>query len=289
MADIREHPFRQAFPKTHREESHEEQEYLAGISGFESWHYSSQLRKYICQFSAIFSGIKVRVGWNESKQPRLAPVAIKNASSDRVVSSIKSENTQNVPLRLPIMAFQLENVEIAPDKRHGTGMQRRNTFMPAGGVFPDDIKVVDQRMPIPYRGTFSLGVWASNQDQHYQICEQILTLFDPSLQIQRSDEIFDWTKLSYVELSGIQFEENVPAGADRRIIQSTFQFIVDIYLEIPNVVHDKFVKEIYVRIGAVNKDIDSNYDVISDLDSQGIDYDKWYDLDYVNLKDEPTS
>lgn len=289
MSDIRNYHFRETFSKAHREETHEEQDFLSGLSGFETWHYSSQLRKYIVQFSAIFSGIRVRVGWNENKQPRLAPVPIKNASADRVVASIKGENTQNVVLRLPIMAFQLENVEIAPDKRHGVGLQRRNTFMPAGGEFPGDIKVVDQRMPIPYRGTFSLGVWASNQDQHYQICEQILTLFDPALQIQRSDEIFDWTKLSYVELAGIQFEENVPAGADKRIIQSTFQFIVDIYLEIPNVVHDKFVQEIYVRIGAVNQDIGSSYDIISDLDSQGIDYDKLYDLDNVSLEDESDS
>jgi hypothetical protein len=205
---------------------------------------------------------------------------------DRIVASIKGENTQNVPIRLPIMAIQLENIELAPERRHGTGQKRRNTFMPTGGSFPDDISVVDQRMPIPYRGMFNLGIWVSNQDQHYQIVEQILTLFDPTLQIQRSDEPFDWTMLSYVEMLGMSFEENIPSGTERRVIQSSFQFQTDMYLEVPSIVHDKFVREVFVRIGAVSTNAETSYDVISDLDAQGVEYEKWYDLDYVKINDE---
>lgn len=283
MGNLNQSEFRQAWPKTGKEETHEEVDYLKGLTGFESWHYAAQLRKYIVQMAAVFAGIKVRVGWTDEKQPRLAPVPIKNASSDRVVASIKAENTQNVPVRLPMMCLQLMDIELAPDRRHGVAQQRRTTYMPAGGLFPDDIKVVDQRMPVPYNGLFEVSILASNQDQLYQIIEQLLTLFDPTLQIQRSDEMQDWTKLSYVELTGVVLGENVPIGADRRMIECTFSFKTDLYLSVPAVVHDKFVQEIHVRIGTVSQDIDSSYDIISDLDSQGFEYEKWFDLDNVDL------
>lgn len=286
MSDINSYPgFRHTWPAEHREESHEEQDFLEGISGFDTFWYNSQLRKYIVQMASVFAGIKIRVGWNDDKEPRLAPVPIKNASKDRVVAAIKGENTQNVPIRLPMMSIQLMNIEMAPEMRHGVAQQRRDTFMSTGGKFPDDIRVVDQRMPVPYKGMFEVSIWTSNQDQHYQIIEQILTLFDPTLQIQRSDEPFDWTKLSYVELTSINFEENTPAGTERREIQTSLQFSTNIYLEVPTVVHDKFVKEIHVRIGTIGTDTnyDNSYQIISDLDSQGFEYEKWYDLDYVDI------
>lgn len=287
MTDLNSSPkFRQTWAKDHREESHEEQKFINGISGLDTFWYNAQLRKYIVQMAAIFAGIKVRVGWRDDNQPRLAPVPVKNVSKDRVVAAIKGENTQNVPLRLPIISLQLLNIELAPERRHGVAQQRRDTYMPTAGRFPDDIRVVDQRMPIPYKGSFEVSLWASNQDQHYQMIEQILTLFDPTLQIQRSDEPFDWTKLSYVEMTGINFEENTPPGTERREIQTTIQFTTDIYLEVPNVVHDKFVKEIHVRIGVIGLDEKNSYDIISDLDSQGFKYEKWYDLDYADIGED---
>lgn len=252
-------------------------------SVLENYHYDAQLRKYIVQFAAIFAGIHVEVGKRDDIEPHLISVPIKNASMDRVVGHIKSENTQNKPIRLPIMSFQLVNVDQAPELRKGVGLQRRSSHMPTGGVFPDDITVVEQRQPVPYRAMFELAIWASNQDQHYQIMEQILTLFDPVLQIQISDDIFDWTKLTSVELTDIRFDENMPQGTERRIIQSRLTFSVPIYLSVPAKVHNKYVKDIYLRIGVASSDAQSSYDIIADLDSQGVEYDKVFSLDDIDI------
>jgi hypothetical protein len=252
-------------------------------SVLENYHYSAQLRKYIVQFAAIFAGIQVEVGKRDAVEPHLIHVPIKNASMDRVVASIKAENTQNKPIRLPIMSFQLVNVDQAPELRKGTGVKRRTTYMPTGGQFPDDMTVVEQRQPAPYRAVFELAVWASNQDQHYQIMEQILTLFDPLLQIQISDELFDWTKMTSVELTDIRFDENVPMGSDRRMIQTRLAFMAPIYLSIPAKVHDNYVKDIYLRIGAVGSDVQTSYDIITDLDAQGEEYEKVFSLNDVNI------
>ena len=249
----------------------------------EKFYYEKQMRNYIVQFAAIFQGMEVQVGKRDDNDSHLIEVPVKNASSDRVVAAIITGNTQNKPLRIPMMSFQLVNIELAPELRKGIGVSRRKSYVPTGGLVPDDIAVVKQRMPVPYRTSFDLSLWASNQDQHYQMVEQILSLFDPILQIQTSDDTFDWKKITTVELVGIQFDENINPGADRRLIQSTLSFSVPVYLAVPAEVHTQYINDVFLRIGAVNADLDNHYDVIADLDSQNIDYDHIFSGDDVKM------
>jgi len=249
----------------------------------DTYYYDEQLRSYIVQFAAIFAGMQVMVGWNEDNAPELISVPIKNASMDRVVAAIKSENTQNKPIRLPIMAFTLTGIEMAPERRKGIGQTKRNTYTPTGGIFPDDMKVVYQRQPVPYTAQFELGIWASNQYQHQQIIEQILTLFDPLVQLQTTDELFDTTRLTTVELVDVRLDENLPSGADRRLIQTRMGFTVPIYLSTSIDVRANYVKDILLRIGAIGSDVSGSYEIISDLDSQGIEYEKVFSLDDVDV------
>ncbi len=249
----------------------------------DSYYYDEQFRNYIVQFAAIFAGMQVMVGWNEDNAPELIKVPIKFASLDRVVGAIKGENTQNKPLRLPIMAFHMTGIEQSPERRKGIGQTKRNTYMPNGGVFPDDLKVIYQRQPVPYTAQFELGIWASNQQQHQQIIEQILTLFDPLIQIQTTDEIFDTTRLTTVELVDVRLDENVPQGPDRRLIQTRMGFLVPVYLSTAVDVRDNYIKDILLRIGAVGTDVSSSYDIIADLDSQDLEYEKVFSLDDIDV------
>jgi hypothetical protein len=104
-------------------------------------------------------------------------------------------------------------------------------------------------MPIPYVMTAELSLYASNTLQMHQILEQLLMLFDPVLQIQTSDAAFDWTKLTTVELTGINNEENYPPGGDRRIIMWSFNFEIPIYISAPVDIRDEIVKKIFITIG----------------------------------------
>lgn len=250
----------------------------------DSFYYDEQLRNYAVQFAAVFAGIQVMIGWTDDKEPRLIHVPIKSASMDRVVAHIKAAHTQNKVNRLPLMSFRMVGIDQAPERRKGIGQTKRNSYMPTGGVFPDDIKVVEQRQPVPYIAQFELAIWASNTDQHNQIVEQILTLFDPLVQIQTSDEVFDTTRLTTIELVDVRYDENVPAGGDRRLIRTRMGFTVPIYLRIPVNVHDKFVKDILIRIGAIGSDTNNSYDIIADLDAQGEEYEKVFSLDDVDVE-----
>lgn len=242
-----------------------------------TYYYDKQLKAYEIQFAAVFGGMEVEVGKRDEIEPHLILVPIKNASQDRVVGAIKGENTQNKPIRLPLMSYQLVNIEQAPELRKGVGQTRRNTYAPTGGLIPNDFEVVSQRMPVPYRANFELGIWASNKDQHNQIIEQILTLFDPQLQLQISDDVFDWSRITTLEMTDIRFDENIPMGIDRRVIQTTISFSVPIHLSVPADVRKNIIESIFLRVGAVSSDVDAALEALADLDGQGIEYEQIFE------------
>lgn len=244
-----------------------------------NYYYNAQLRNYVLQFMAIFSGLQVRVGASDEQEPRLITVPIHYGQPDRVVAAIKGDNTQNKPLRLPIMSAYMRNFNKAEDMYAGTGFERRNTYVPVGGLIPDDIKVVHQRRALPYKIDMELSMYASNTDQHFQMLEQILPLFDPQLNIQTSDGPFDMARLTHVKLLSINLDNNYPIGMDRRINQSTLMFEVPIYLDTPADVRRDFVEKIFMRIGAVSNASLTNYDMVAELDQQGIEYDLIFGAD----------
>ena len=223
---------------------------------FETYFYDEQITNYILQFMAIFSMMQVEMGANADvgrDEPYLVPVPIAYGSKDRVVAWIKGEQTQNKPVRLPMLAVNILNYDLAPERRKGIGTVRRRTFMEQGGVFPDDLKVIRQRMPTHWKLSFELAIFASNQDQHFQILEQIMQIFDPTLQIQTSDEPFDWTAITSVELVGLRNEENYPQATGRRIIQHSLDFDVFIQISIPADIRDEIIRQVKVRVAALSK------------------------------------
>ena len=253
---------------------------------FKKYYYNNQVKSYMLQFMAVFAGLQVQIGKNDrSDDGELISVPIMYGNRDRVVGWIKGEHTQNKPLRIPMMSANISGIDMAPELRKGTGNVRRQSYLPRGGVVPDDIEVVRQHMPVPYRLNADLSIWTSNTEQRYQLLEQILVVFDPFVQIQKNDAVFDWTKLTNVELLGLGYEDNYPIGTDRRLLISTLNFQMPIYLSAPANVKDDFVKDIWVRIGAVDFTSNTPEEIVADLDAQGIEYELWFDGDVLNLPD----
>jgi len=234
------------------------------------YFYNQQMKNYILQFMAIFTGLQVMVGKSAGHAERLIDVPIHYGHKDKVVAAIFADNTQNMPIRVPTMSAYLKDMQISEKRMKGTGTERRTPYVPLGGLIPDDIKVVHQRMPIPYDITMELAIYASNTDQFFQILEQILPLFDPQLIIQTSDAPFDWTKIVSVKLTSLALETNYPIGTDKRIIQGSIGFEIPIYIDTPADIRRDFVEQIYIRIGEINYSDDS--DILSELDQQGFQY-----------------
>jgi hypothetical protein len=216
------------------------------------YYYDNQIRSYLLQFCNIFAGLKVMTGKGSSGEAEFISVPITIGSKDRVVAAIQAGNTQNKPFSLPIMAAYMTNISLSPTRK-GIGVVDKKVFLPAGGIYPDDLKTVTRVMPIPYLMTAQLSIYASNTDQMMQILEQLLVLFDPVLQIQTSDSVFDWTKITTVELTSVVNEENYPSGLDKRVTQWSLDFEIPMYISMPMDIRDEMVRRIVVQLGDLDK------------------------------------
>jgi len=248
----------------------------------ENFYYNEQIKSYLVQFMAIFSGLQVQLGKRDNNAPQLISVPIHYGNMDRVVAAIASENTQNKPIRLPMLSTYLTGIDLDPTIRKGVGTKRSTAYTPRGGLFPDDVKNVEQLMPVPYKARTEVSIYASNTDQMNQILEQILMLFDPMVQIQTSDGALDWTKITTVTLETINNENNYPSATDKRMIVWTLGFSFTIYISAPADLKSNIIKKINVRIGVINGTIDPST-VTDILDGENLDYETWFDLEDVSV------
>jgi hypothetical protein len=230
-----------------------------------TYWFDAQIRDYILQFCGIFGGIQVRTGKDGTGDLTFMQVPITVGNRDRVVAAIAARHTQNVPFSLPMMSAYMQSIELAPERRKGVGTVDRRRYLPQGGLFPDDMKVVYRAMPVPYNLGMELSIYASNTDQLHQILEQLMIIFDPFLQIQKNDKEFDWTRLTSVELTGISNEENYPVSQDKRMIQWSLSFTLPIYISAPLDLKDNIVKEIVVRLGNLDGFVLQEFDQNGDL------------------------
>ena len=104
--------------------------------------------------------------------------------------------------------------------------------------------------------------WTSNTEQKFQIIEQMGTLFNPSLEIQSTDNYIDWTSLSVVQLTDIQWSSRtVPMGTDDSSIDiATLTFELPIWLSAPAKVTkmgviQKIIASVFSSTGELSEDI----------------------------------
>jgi len=141
---------------------------------------------------------------------------------------------------------------------------RERYYDPATGDYSTtqgDILTVDRLMPVPYLLTLKLDIWTSNTEQKLQLLEQLVVLFNPSLEIQSTDNYIDWTSITYVLLTDVQFRSyTVPVGTDNPIDVATLTFEIPIFISSPALVRklgvvQKIIANIFDGSGNLNEAI----------------------------------
>lgn len=93
---------------------------------------------------------------------------------------------------------------------------------------------VERLMPTPYMLSVKADIWTTSTEQKLQIMEQILVLFNPSFEIQTTDNFVDWTSLTSVYLNDIVFSNRtIPVGTDSDIDVATLEFETPIWITTP--------------------------------------------------------
>jgi hypothetical protein len=121
----------------------------------------------------------------------------------------------------------------------------------------DGIYTVERMMPAPYKLTMKLDIWTSNTEQKHQLIEQMMPLFNPGLEIQSTDNYVDWSSLSVVLLTDINYtSRTIPQVGEETIDVTTLTFEMPIWLSLPAKVK---------KMGVVAQIIASIYDAQGDL------------------------
>lgn len=224
-----------------------------------NFFYDGQIRRYLVQFMRVFSDIKIQTGpdANGVTSEKRVPVIYGQASWQG--SQILAGQTQNTLHPVPLMAASIVNVEPAPDRRynpmhestvHGTERKFEN------GQYtnePGEKFSIDRYMPVPYNMDLTLDIWTSNTSTKLQILEQILSLFNPSLQLQQNSNHFDWSSIFELELTDITWTNRAEVmSSDEREV-ATIQFRIGIWINPPaKIKRQKLIHQIVTNINAVN-------------------------------------
>lgn len=247
------------------------------------YYYDAQIRRYTAQFAQVFSGMYVTIGKNDAvSDDNFIKVPIVIGSADRVVMAIKSENTQNKLVRLPMFSIKLDGISIDMDRKVGTGTEYRQTVFPVGGDIKSDLRAVYRTKPLPYNFLFSVSAYTSNSDQMYQLIEQILMLFDPLLQFQTSDARYDYTKIVDAQMTSLELDNTRNSDTDNRVLVTTFGFEVRLYMAPPANIKNNVIKSIRLRVEAISGSYNTD-EYVADGGAPLPEYTEIYNLDSEDI------
>jgi len=221
--------------------------------------YEGQVRKFLTQFIRILSNFSVETGRGKDGAVNLRAVPVVYGDPTRQVANIIRNNSENALQYAPRIAAYVRELNYDRDRMqnpyHIEKQHLKERDVDSDGNYTSQLGAgytIEKVMPSPFRLEVSADIWTTNTDQKLQIMEQILYLFNPDFEIQKTDNYIDWTSLSYVELTGTTFSSRtIPVGADSEIDIATLTFSMPIWLSPPVKVK---------KLGVIQKIIMSIYD-----------------------------
>ena len=223
--------------------------------------YDGQLRRYITQIIRLMSNFS----YKDSKG-QLVQIPVTYGDITRQVGSILRDNSENKIPSAPRMAVYITGLEMDTtrlgDSSYVNKLNIRERAYDADGkeYLNKEGKnyTVERLMPTPYTLSVNVDIWSTNTDQKLQIMEQILMLFNPSLEIQTTDNYVDWTSLSVVNLDNVTFSSrSIPMGTESEIDVATLGFTTPVYISPPAKVK---------KLGVVTNIITSVFDESGSVD-----------------------
>ena len=201
--------------------------------------YDNQIRRFLIQFAKIFSNWEVTKGKDPAGNEILVRVPIMYGDSSRQASAIiANDSASNLP-SAPLITYYISGLEY--DQRRTQDPTyvdkinvRQRTFNSETGQYEEtqgQAFTVERLMPVPYTLRVTVDFWTTNYQQKLELIEQLGTLFNPSMEIQSTDNFIDWTSLSVVYQDGLTFSSrSIPQGTANPIDVMSWKFYMPIWL-----------------------------------------------------------
>jgi len=240
----------------------------------QQFFYDEQIRRFLLQFTRIFSNFQVEYGKDEpTGVPTLLRVPVRYGDASRQVATVMQNNSSSALPSTPLITFYIAGMDYDRPRMQEPYFVNRTTVRQRtydaetetyettqGNAF-----TIERLMPVPYKMTINCDFWTSNTNQKMQLFEQIATLFNPSLEIQSSDNYIDWTSLSVVDLERVVWSSRtIPVNTENPIDIMTLTFGIPIWISSPAKVK---------KLGVVERVIASIFDANGDAANAILDND----------------
>ena len=204
-----------------------------------AFFYDNQVRRFLIQFAKIFSNWEVTKGKDPAGNEILVRVPIMYGDSSRQASTIIANNSASNLPSAPLMTYYISGLEY--DQKRTQDPTFIDKLQVRQRAYNNDTQsyeqvqgqafTVERLMPVPYTLRITVDLWTTNYQQKLELVEQLGTLFNPSLEIQSTDNFIDWTSLSVVYQDGITFSSRViPQGSGNPIDVLSWKFYMPIWL-----------------------------------------------------------
>ena len=197
--------------------------------------YDGAIRRYVTQTIRFFSEFTIR--YSDGTLHRI-PVAYGDA--DRQAATIIRQNSENAVNSIPRISVYIHALELDKDrlsdstfvsKKH---LRERDIEGNSYNSNPGRNYTIERLMPTPFKLTMKVDIWTANTDQKLQIMEQILMFFNPSIELQTTDNYVDWTSITVLNLDSISWSSKaVPVGTDTPIDVATLTVDTPIWISPP--------------------------------------------------------
>jgi hypothetical protein len=201
--------------------------------------YDNQIRRFLIQFAKIFSNWQVTKGKDPAGNDIYVRVPVMYGDSSRQASTILADNTASNLPSAPLITFYISGLEYDQKRTQDpTFVDRINVRQRAYNADTQSYEqtqgqafTVERLMPVPYTLRITVDFWTTNYNQKLELIEQLGTLFNPSLEIQSTDNFIDWTSLSVVYQDGLTFSSrSIPQGTGNPIDVLTWKFYMPIWI-----------------------------------------------------------
>lgn len=246
---------------------------------FGHW-YNSSLRRYIVLLGDLFSHVQI-ARWREDTGLKYIKVPITYASKEKFLSQLgkwtaiqSTENKAKIETVLPRMNLHL--VDMQYNAMYKTSQLNRTKS------YKTPSKITSQYNPTPIKMIFELGIYTRNQDDMYQIIEQIVPYFQPHFNTTIT-ELYDkdtsFNRDVRIVLQSFSQDEAVDGdNIARRRLEWSLMFEVNGWLYPPVAEVDGEIRTIYLDFFANSKELtpEGNFESVdSEVTPRDVQHENW--------------
>jgi hypothetical protein len=191
----------------------------------------------LTQFIQIMSNFAYKTA-----QGQLVRVPVRYGDMTRQVGQILRKNSENTIPSAPFIACYIKDMQYDLTRlQDPTFISKINIRERAFDETSQEYLnvqgnnyTVERIMPSPYKVTFAADIWTSSTEQKLQVWEQLVVFFNPSFEIQTTDNYIDWTSLSTITLENQTWSSRaIPQGVGDDIDIMTMTFTAPIWITPP--------------------------------------------------------